>query len=473
MAAAEIPIAPGGRRLLQARHARRADDVRQGSRHRVPVWLCAWGAGLVAAFVPQVARSQVAGADQGKVSAWASGGTSTTAQPGDKDGKPTGGPAPGAVPFWQAPALPSAVVQGGAIPPGWQPQAVPYQGIGPDGRPMTMYFAPTYVFTYQSGPPVLAVPGVNRPQARGAPPANGWNYSTSGAAPVRPGVPQPTVARYPPAAYQFPADARALTGTPITPPAGAPPGATAPSAAAMATAPAAPPALAPPPTEWAASSAPAPAAAPASSGDWMAVVPPAVAGAAIAANSANAGATAVAPAAPPPLASVAPPVSPIPPAGQSAAPAPTSAAPATSPRAANSHLWRVVGVHDGDTVTCLDENNQQQKIRLAEIDAPEIGQDYGKAAREALAGMVFGKTVEVIDDGRDRYGRWIGHLVVDGTDVNRQMVATGNAWHYAAYSSDQSLAAVQSQAQSQRIGLWSQPDPTPPWEFRKNQKKQG
>jgi micrococcal nuclease len=205
----------------------------------------------------------------------------------------------------------------------------------------------------------------------------------------------------------------------------------------------------------------------------MAVVPPAVAGAAIAANSAYAGAAAVAPAAPPPLASVAPPVSPIPPAGQSAAPAPTSAAPATSPRAANSHLWRVVGVHDGDTVTCLDENNQQQKIRLAEIDAPEIGQDYGKAAREALAGMVFGKTVEVIDDGRDRYGRWIGHLVVDGTDVNRQMVATGNAWHYAAYSSDQSLAAVQSQAQSQRIGLWSQPDPTPPWEFRKNQKKQG
>lgn len=99
------------------------------------------------------------------------------------------GPTPStmaAVPYWQAPALPAAVIQGGPIPPGWQPQAVPYQGIGPDGRPLTMYFAPTYVFTYQSGPPVAVPPAVARPQAWGATPAatGGWNYSTSGAQPV-------------------------------------------------------------------------------------------------------------------------------------------------------------------------------------------------------------------------------------------------------------------------------------------------
>jgi endonuclease YncB( thermonuclease family) len=130
-----------------------------------------------------------------------------------------------------------------------------------------------------------------------------------------------------------------------------------------------------------------------------------------------------------------------------------------------------VGVHDGDTVTCLDENNQQQKIRLAEIDAPEVSQDYGKVSREALAGMVFGKTIQVVDDGRDRYGRWIGHLYVDGVDVNRQMVATGMAWHYAAYSKDPSLGSLQSQAQAQKLGLWAQPNPLPPWDYRKNGKK--
>ncbi len=169
------------------------------------------------------------------------------------------------------------------------------------------------------------------------------------------------------------------------------------------------------------------------------------------------------------MAALPPPVMPVPSAGSTPA-QPVSSSGMSSPspasRAANSHLWRVVGVSDGDTVTCLDENNQQQKIRLAGIDAPEIGQDYGKTSREALAGMVFGRSVEVVDDGRDRYGRWIGHLSVDGMNVNRQLVATGNAWHYAAYSNDQDLAALQAQAQAQRIGLWSQPNPTSPWDYR-------
>lgn len=103
-------------------------------------------------------------------------------------------PAPGAsgtaapvVPYWQAPAVPAAVVNGGAIPAGWQPQAVPYHGIGPDGRPLTIYVAPTYVFTYQAGPPVLAVPPATRSFPRpGFVPANasGWNYQTQGAAAV-------------------------------------------------------------------------------------------------------------------------------------------------------------------------------------------------------------------------------------------------------------------------------------------------
>jgi len=122
--------------------------------------------------------------------------------PAGSSAQPSAGqpPLPGPPPYWQAPALPAAVIQGGAIPPGWQPQAVPYQGIGPDGQPLTMYFAPTYVFTYQAGPPVPATPQVNRrgwwgrPAAAAAPTTGGWNYATSGASPVPltlpPGGPQ-------------------------------------------------------------------------------------------------------------------------------------------------------------------------------------------------------------------------------------------------------------------------------------------
>ncbi len=354
----------------------------------------------------------------------------------------------GAIPFWQAPALPSAVIQGGAIPPGWTPQAIPYQGIGPDGRPLTHYFAPTYVFTYPVGPPVIAgaqqVP-INRVQAIGTPygppaAAPGWNYQTQGAPPPGYALPPPTTARYAPQPYQFPPGSPQLQGTPIAPP-GPPPAVTPPPLAPQQP-------LAPPPAQWVPAPTPPAAAAPPSNSAGQAF--------ATASVPAMAGAAAASPAAPVPVQPV------------SASPLRSVQPPGS--RTANSHLWRVVGVHDGDTVTCLDENNQQQKIRLAEMDAPEIGQDFGQVARDALADQVFGKTVEVLDEGKDRYGRWIGHLYVDGVDVNRQMIATGNAWHYAAYSKDQSLAELQDQAQAQRLGLWAQPDPTPPWEFRATKK---
>jgi len=131
------------------------------------------------------------------------------------------------------------------------------------------------------------------------------------------------------------------------------------------------------------------------------------------------------------------------------------------------HAPQAAGVDVRVTLRGGDAGVAEHLLHVAEIDAPEIGQDFGKVSRDAMAGMVFGKTVEVVDEGKDRYGRWIGHVYVNGMDVNRQMVATGNAWHYAAYSKDQSLADLQAQAQAQKLGLWAQPNPTPPWEFRK------
>jgi endonuclease YncB( thermonuclease family) len=307
--------------------------------------------------------------------------------------------------------------------------------------------------------------------------------------PTAPGLPQPTVAQYRATPYQWPADARAISPAPVglapanypvaPQPWAAPPAVPQPQYAQP---PLAQPQLAqPPPASWVPSAAPPPpglqpqAAAPPPNGGWGAA--PAVA-AATAPFAAAALATQPNPG--PTSAAAPPPVAPIPNVASQPAPA-TPAQPASSgglapvasksAPASNTHVWKVVGVHDGDTVTCIDENNQQQKIRLAEIDAPEVSQDYGKVSREALAGMVFGKTIQVVDDGRDRYGRWIGHLFVDGVDVNRQMVATGMAWHYAAYSKDASLGSLQSQAQAQKLGLWAQPNPTPPWDYRKNGKK--
>jgi micrococcal nuclease len=157
------------------------------------------------------------------------------------------------------------------------------------------------------------------------------------------------------------------------------------------------------------------------------------------------------------------------PASQAAADPPLQPTPSSLPPASQGSLWRVVGVTDGDLLTCLDETNLQQKVRLAEIDAPELGQDYGMAAREALADLVFGKTIRVVDQGKDRSGRWIARVYVDGVDVNRQLVAEGYAWHYAAASSDASLDQLQQQARQQRLGLWSGSDPVPPWIWRQRE----
>ncbi len=439
---------------------------------------CAMLVGFASASFGQTSESTV--------SPWATGGTKAKA--GDTDGKPTGDLRLAQVPVAQAQPLPGYVIQGGAIPKDWQPQAVPYQVVGPDGRPVTMYYAPTYTFTYPIGPPVIATSPVNRPQAYGQPAANGWNYRTSGAPQPAYSLPPPTVARYQPAPYQYPAGAQQLSGTPIVPPAGqyTPPPVYAPPPAAPPLQPYAPPPtfaqqpvqqpMSPPPSQWGPATDVAQAPQSNQAGQMLAAAaPPVMAGAAGAAMASSA------PAAPPPTMVSVPQA--IPQSGIPSGPMqPVSSSPQAFPgqpsqpqppagRSANSHLWRVVGVHDGDTITCLDENNQQQKIRMAEMDAPELGQDFGKVSRDAMASMVFGKTVEVVDDGKDRYGRWIGHIYVNGTDVNRQMIATGNAWHYAAYSKDKSLAALQTEAKAQKIGLWVQPNPTPPWEYRKNGKK--
>ncbi len=129
---------------------------------------------------------------------------------------------------------------------------------------------------------------------------------------------------------------------------------------------------------------------------------------------------------------------------------------------------RVVGITDGDTVTVLDEQNQQHTIRLAEIDAPERGQPGGDRSRQALSALVFSKTVSVQQTDTDRYGRVVARLFADGRDVNRAMVEQGHAWAYRQYLTDETLVATETRARSSRAGLWSMSDQqtVAPWEWR-------
>ena len=129
----------------------------------------------------------------------------------------------------------------------------------------------------------------------------------------------------------------------------------------------------------------------------------------------------------------------------------------------------------------LDASHRQWKIRLAGIDAPEKSQPLGQQSKQALSDRVHGRQV-VIDAGKtDRYGRTIGKVWVAPVscsecaktiDANLAQLTTGMAWWYRQYAREQKVedqgqySKAEADAQSRRIGLWADPSPMPPWEWR-------
>lgn len=128
---------------------------------------------------------------------------------------------------------------------------------------------------------------------------------------------------------------------------------------------------------------------------------------------------------------------------------------------------RVVGVMDGDTITVL-VGREQRRVRLAGLDAPEKGQSFGQRSKQALSQMIFGREVTVVSTGRDRFERTLGIVrFMDGSSVNERLVEDGWAWHYTRYSNDRRLSELESRARAARRGLWADPHPVAPWDFRK------
>jgi endonuclease YncB( thermonuclease family) len=127
---------------------------------------------------------------------------------------------------------------------------------------------------------------------------------------------------------------------------------------------------------------------------------------------------------------------------------------------------KVVGITDGDTFTVLDSANQQYKIRLEGIDAPESHQAYGTQSRKALSEKVFEKHVTVEWREKDKYGRTLGNIFLDDRWINKDMVQEGWAWHYREYSKSEVLADAESEARTSHSGLWQDDKPIAPWDFR-------
>ena len=138
---------------------------------------------------------------------------------------------------------------------------------------------------------------------------------------------------------------------------------------------------------------------------------------------------------------------------------------------AENLIGKVVSIADGDTVTIIN-NDQQTKIRLAEIDTPEKSQPYGKKAKKALSDFIFGKTVRIEIDTIDRYGRTIGTIFLNDLNINKEMVKAGHAWVYVQYAKDKTLFDLEKNAKENQLGLWALPEGEriAPWQWRRGKR---
>jgi len=140
------------------------------------------------------------------------------------------------------------------------------------------------------------------------------------------------------------------------------------------------------------------------------------------------------------------------------------------PALADSFTGKVVGVTDSDPIEVMHDG-RAEKVRLVGIDCPEKAQPFGQRAKQATSELAFGTVVTVTAPQRDRYGRRLGDVTLpDGRNLNRELVKLGMAWWYRKYSKDERLEVTEIAARQARVGLWAEPDPEPPWEWRRVQR---
>lgn len=150
----------------------------------------------------------------------------------------------------------------------------------------------------------------------------------------------------------------------------------------------------------------------------------------------------------------------------------------------------VVGVTDGDTATVQDDSGSLHEIRLFAIDAPETSchgerpsawddacverdQPYGKEAKKSLVAMIYGKRVNVELQTGNSYGRQVGTIWVDNLNVNLEQVRRGYAMMYRQYAKRgmlpddyREMELAEQSAKDRHLGLWNDPHPLEPWEYR-------
>lgn len=144
----------------------------------------------------------------------------------------------------------------------------------------------------------------------------------------------------------------------------------------------------------------------------------------------------------------------------------------TSADAAERFMARVEHVPDGDSLTVRSQDGRRLKIRMAGIDAPEIGQPHADVSRDHLRSRIGDQPVEIDPVKNDPFGRLVARVWIGGEDLGLIQVSQGHAWHFERYEAEQTgrertaFRQAQARARAERVGLWNERHPTPPWDYR-------
>jgi micrococcal nuclease len=127
----------------------------------------------------------------------------------------------------------------------------------------------------------------------------------------------------------------------------------------------------------------------------------------------------------------------------------------------------VIRVLDGDTIEVLHEK-KPERIRLYGIDCPEKGQPFGQKAKQATSSLLFGKQVRIESHGRDKHRRTLGTVFDGALNVNQELIKEGWCWWFRKFvPRDQTLKQLEQEAKEAKKGLWTDPNPVPPWLYRR------
>lgn len=138
--------------------------------------------------------------------------------------------------------------------------------------------------------------------------------------------------------------------------------------------------------------------------------------------------------------------------------------------AENNHVT-VVNIHDGDTITVKNKSNKKIKIRMYGIDAPELSQSYGKKSKQQLEKLLKNKNITYKTANVDNYGRTVATIYAGDINVNYEMIKSGYAWHYKHYYKSKRYSEAEKYARDNKLGLWAEDKPTPPWKYREDMRE--